>query len=268
MKRIFCNVLMFASVIAMLLSCESNVAKKTLLKMEVDNIQKELPIKLGSMGDLSAVTYEDDVVTLTYLVNETLSDIDGLVRDSNLVKENYQCMVARNNAMQKMVKEIAGADASLVLQYKGNTSGKVASVTISKDELANTDKFILTGTAAAEKLVENITRLERNRMPTDVGNGIKLVDAFWEGDNYIYLANLDKSIYTIEGLKMANRNDMKQGVIAALSNDPSSRTFIEAMITLRKNIGYRYQVEDSKDYVDIIVSYSDLKRILGAFGKK
>ena len=69
MKRIFCNVLMFASVIAMLLSCESNVAKKTLLKMEVDNIQKELPIKLGSMGDLSAVTYEDDVVTLTYLVN-------------------------------------------------------------------------------------------------------------------------------------------------------------------------------------------------------
>ena len=86
MKRIVCNVLMFASVIAMLLSCESNVAKKTLLKMEVDNIQKELPIKLGSMGDLSAVTYEDDVVTLTYLVNETLSDIDGLVRDSNLVK--------------------------------------------------------------------------------------------------------------------------------------------------------------------------------------
>ena len=67
---------------------------------------------------------------------------------------------------------------------------------------------------------------------------------------------------------MATKNDMKQGVIAALSNDPSSRTFIEAMITLRKNIGYRYQVEDSKDHVDIIVSYSDLKRILGAFGKK
>ena len=268
MKRIACNVLMLASLVVMLLSCDSNVAKKTLLNMEIKKIQKELPIRLGSIGDMTTVTYEDDVVTLTYLMNENLNDIDGLIKDTTLVKENFQCMVARNNAFQKMVKEIADADASLTLKYKGKTSGKVASVTISNEELANTDKFILTGTAAAEKLVENITRLERNRMPTDVGNGIKLVDAFWEGDNYIYLANLNKSIYTIEGLKMANRNDMKQGVIAALSNDPSSRTFIEAMITLRKNIGYRYQVEDSKDHVDIIVSYSDLKRILGAFGKK
>lgn len=268
MKKIVCNVLMLASVVLMLLSCESNVAKKTLLKMEIEKIQKELPIKLGSMGDLSAVTYEDDVVKLTYLVNETLNDVDGLRKDSTLVKENFQCLVARNNALQKMVKEIAAADASLLLEYKGNTSGKVASVTITKDVLANTDKFILTGTAAAEKLVMNATRLERNRMPTEVGNGIKIVDAFWEGDNYVYLANLDKTIYSIEGLRMANKNDMKQGIIAALANDPSSRGFIEAMITLRKNIGYRYQIEDSKEHVDVLVSYSDLKSVLSGFGKK
>ena len=143
----------------------------------------------------------------------------------------------------------------------------MASVTIAKDVLANTDKFILTGTAAAEKLVKNVTRLERNRMPTDMGSGIKLVDAFWEGDNYVYLANLDKTIYSIEGLRMANKNDMKQGIIAALANDPSSRNFIEAMITLRKNVGYRYQIEDSKDHVDIMVSYSELKGVLSRLGK-
>ncbi|MBQ4449075.1 MAG: hypothetical protein II900_01420 [Prevotella sp.] len=267
MKRIVCNVLMLASVVLMLLSCDSNGAKKTLLKMEVDKIQKELPVRLGSMGDLTTVTYEDDVVTLTYLLNEKLNDIDGLIKDTTLVKENFQCMVARNNAFQKMVKEIADADASLVLNYKGKTSGKVASVTICKEEMANTDNFILTGTAAAEKLVANITRLERNRMPTDVGSGVKIVDAFWEGDNYVYLATLSKSLYTIEGLRMADKNAMKQGVIAALANEPSSRTFIEAMITLRKNVGYRYQIEGSKDHVDIMVSYSELKGVLSRLGK-
>lgn len=267
MKKIVCNVLMLASVVVMLLSCESNVAKKTLLKMEIEKIQKELPVRLGSMGDLTTVTYEDDVVTLTYLLNEKLNDIDGLIKDTTLVKENFQCMVARNNAFQKMVKEIAAADASLLLEYKGNTSGKVASVTITKDVLANTDKFILTGTAAAEKLVMNATRLERNRMPTDVGSGVKIVDAFWEGDNYVYLATLSKSLYTIEGLRMADKNAMKQGVIAALANEPSSRTFIEAMITLRKNVGYRYQIEGSKDHVDIMVSYSELKGVLSRLGK-
>ena len=267
MKRIVCNVLMLASVVLVLLSCDSNVAKKTLLKNDVEKIQKELPVRLGSMGDLTTVTYEDDVVTLTYLLNEKLNDIDGLIKDTTLVKENFQCMVARNNAFQKMVKEIADADASLVLNYKGKTSGKVASVTICKEEMANTDNFILTGTAAAEKLVANITRLERNRMPTDVGSGVKIVDAFWEGDNYVYLATLSKSLYTIEGLRMADKNAMKQGVIAALANEPSSRTFIEAMITLRKNVGYRYQIEGSKDHVDIMVSYSELKGVLSRLGK-
>ena len=267
MKRIVCNVLMLASVVLMLLSCDSNVAKKTLLKNDVEKIQKELPVRLGSMGDLTTVTYEDDVVTLTYLLNEKLNDIDGLIKDTTLVKENFQCMVARNNTFQKMIKEIADADASLVLNYKGKTSGKVASVTISKEEMANTDSFILTGTAAAEKLVANITRLERNRMPTDVGSGVKIVDAFWEGDNYVYLATLSKSLYTIEGLRMADKNAMKQGVIAALASEPSSRTFIEAMITLRKNVGYRYQIEGSKDHVDILVSYSELKGVLSRLGK-
>ena len=259
--------MMLASVVLMLLSCDSNVAKKTLLKNDVEKIQKELPVRLGSMGDLTTVTYEDDVVTLTYLLNEKLNDIDGLIKDTTLVKENFQCMVARNNTFQKMVKEIADADASLVLNYKGKTSGKVASVTISKEEMANTDNFILTGTAAAEKLVANITRLERNRMPTDVGSGVKIVDAFWEGDNYVYLATLSKSLYTIEGLRMADKNAMKQGVIAALASEPSSRTFIEAMITLRKNVGYRYQIEGSKDHVDILVSYSELKGVLSRLGK-
>ena len=52
MKRIACNVLMLASLVVMLLSCDSNVAKKTLLNMEIKKIQKELPIRLGSIGDM------------------------------------------------------------------------------------------------------------------------------------------------------------------------------------------------------------------------
>ena len=123
MKRVVCNVLVLALVAMTLLSCESNSAKKTLLKMDIEKTQKELPLKLGSMGELTGLTYDDDVVTITYLLNENLNDIEGLIKDSTLVKENFQCMVARNNNMQKMVKQMAGVEASLVLKYKGKTSG-------------------------------------------------------------------------------------------------------------------------------------------------
>ena len=268
MKRVVCNVLVLALVVMTLLSCESNSAKKTLLKMDIEKTQKELPLKLGSMGELTGLTYDDDVVTITYLLNENLNDIEGLIKDSTLVKENFQCMVARNNNMQKMVKQMAGVEASLVLKYKGKTSGKVASVTIAKEELANTDKFILTGAEAAEKLVKNLSRLERNRMPTNVGNGIKMVDAFWDGSNYVYLASLDNHIYSVEALRMSDKNEMKKGIVMALANEPASQAFVEAMITLRKNICYRYQIEGSDDHVDVVVPYSELKSVLSRFGKK
>ena len=268
MKRVVCNVLVLALVVMTLLSCESNSAKKTLLKMDIEKTQKELPLKLGSMGELTGLTYDDDVVTITYLLNENLNDIEGLIKDSILVKENFQCMVARNNNMQKMVKQMAGVEASLVLKYKGKTSGKVASVTIAKEELANTDKFILTGAEAAEKLVKNLSRLERNRMPTNVGNGIKMVDAFWDGNNYVYLASLDNHIYSIEALRMSDKNEMKKGIVMALANEPASQAFVEAMITLRKNICYRYKIEGCDDYVDVVVPYSELKSVLSRFGKK
>ena len=247
-------VMFLASVLVMLLSCDSNVAKKTLLKMDVEKMQKELPISLGSVGNLTGITYDDDVVTISSVMNENMFDIGVLAADSNLIRENFQCMVARNNGMQKMVKQIAAADASLVLKYKGMTSGKVASVTIAKEELANTDKFILTGTEAAEKLVKNL--------------GIKMVDAFWDGDNYVYLASLDKRIYSIEALRMSDKNEMKKGIIMALANEPASQAFIEAIITLRKNICYRYKIEGSDDYVDVVVPYSELKSVLSRFGKK
>ena len=51
MKRVVCNVLVLALVVMTLLSCESNSAKKTLLKMDIEKTQKELPLKLGSMGE-------------------------------------------------------------------------------------------------------------------------------------------------------------------------------------------------------------------------
>ena len=267
MKRCICNVLLLASVIVMLLSCDSNVAKKTLLKMDIEKTQKDLPISLGSVGELTGITYDDDVVTISSVMNENMFDISVLASDSNLIRENFQCMVARNNNMQKMVKQIAAADASLVLKYKGKTSGKVASLTISNKELANTDKFILTGVAAAEKYVENSLRMERKRMPMDVGNGIKMIDSFWEGDNLVYLSSLDKNMYSPEAFRNADKNAMKQGVLAMLANESGSQSFIEAWTTMRKNSCYRYQVEGSNEHVDIVISNSDLKSLLGRFGK-
>ena len=84
----------------------------------------------------------------------------------------------------------------------------------------------------------------------------------------MYLSSLDKRIYSVEGFRNADKGAMKQGVLAMLSNETASQSFIEALVTMRRNIIYRYQVEDSNEHIDVVISNSDLKNVLGRFGKK
>ena len=119
-----------------------------------------------------------------------------------------------------------------------------------------------------QKLVENKTQknLNKKKFSKKIKDFQNIKDN--DGDNYVYLASLDKRIYSIEALRMSDKNEMKKGIIMALANEPASQAFIEAIITLRKNICYRYKIEGSDDYVDVVVPYSELKSVLSRFGKK
>lgn len=256
---------MLATLLVTITSCDKSAANKAMLKKQVEETQKKLPMSMGAMGTMSTITYANDVVTFTYTLNERLADISLLMEDSLLIKENFQCLTARNNAMQQMVKEIANADASLVLKYRGRTSGKVTSVTISNTELSDTENFIFTPEKAAQKLIDNSVSMEKKKIPINNLNGSHITDEFWEGNTLVYVITFKKgcSIKAFE----ANRNSIHTQMSMALASQASAQSFIEAMISVNKSICYRIQVEDEEGKVDITYATPELKTILARMGK-
>lgn len=265
MKRILFGMLMLATMLVTFTSCDKSAASKVMLQKQIEETQKRLPMSMGAMGTMSTITYNDDVVTFTYILNERLSDIKVLMDDSLLIKENFQCLVARNNAMQQMVKEIASAEANLRLKYKGRTSGKVATVTISNSELADTENFIFTPEQAAQKLVENCVNIEKKKIPVNNLNGSHTTDEFWEDNTLVYVITFKKG-YSIKAFE-ANKSNIHTQMRMALASQTAAQSFIEAMISLNKSICYRIKVEDSEGNVDITFSPSELKTVFARMGK-
>lgn len=263
MKKSIIMLLAVLPLMLFLASCDSHKVDKTKLKMEVESVQGQLPIDCGSMGLLTGVTYKDDVVTFTYSANEDIIDVDGLSKDSNMVKQNFQCLATLDNSIQQMLKEIGNAQGSLCIKYKGKESGKVAKVNISNADLSNMDKFLLSREEAGEMFVNNTLKIERNKMPMDLGNGIMLDKSFWEGKTLVYHASLDGSVYPPNALSEADVAGMKQGIAEGLGKERASKTFIETLAVLGRNLCYRYQVEGTDNCVDVVFTPKDLKKLLG-----
>lgn len=256
---------MLATLLVTFTSCNKNAASKVLLQKQIEETQKKLPMSMGAMGTMSTITYDNDVVTFTYTLNERLSDINVLMEDSLLIKENFQCLVARNNAMQQMVKVIATAEADLRLKYKGRTSGKVATVTITNAELSDTENFIFTPEKAAQKLVDNCVNIEKKKIPIDNLNGSHTTDEFWEDNTLVYVITFKKGI-SIQAFEQ-NKSNIHTQMGMALASQTAAQSFIEAMISINRSICYRIKVEDSEEKVDITFSPSELKTVLARMGK-
>lgn len=263
MKKSIISLLALLPLMLLLVSCDPHKVNKAKLKADIESVQGQLPMNCGAMGVMTGMTYKDDLVSFTFSANENLVDIDGLIKDSALVKQNFQCMATLNNNIQRMINEIAEAQASLCVKYKGKESGKIAKITISNAELSNPDKFLLSREKAGEIYLDNSIKLERNKLPMDLGNGIILDDSFWEGKKLVYHATMDAGMYSAEGLANADVKGMKQSIAAGLAKESSSRTFIETLASVGRSLCYRYQVDGSNSYVDAEFSPTELKQMLG-----
>lgn len=260
MKKCICSLLMFTLLFVMFVSCDPYAANKEKLKKLVEETQSLLPQDKGSLGVLSDITYVGDMVTLSYLVNEDLVNVDLFAEDSILFKENFQCFVSNDNDFRYMMNDISSANASLTMKYEGQTSGKIATLTITSKEL-NDDKFILNSNEAAEKIINNIFKIERKNLPKDQGDGVTMTDIFREGDTYVYFYTLDNRMYQSEAFTQAAENAMKRELLESYSDGSISKYVIDAFVTLQKNICYRYHIKGTADCFDVILTPEDLKSV-------
>lgn len=238
-------------------SCESS--KKELQKT-IETANKECPIDLGMIGEMSSMRFDEEadevIITMTIRKDFPLK-ISALQNLKNTLKRAMLGNWARTESSIKLMKDIAKANSRFTMVMQTEVTNENIEINISKDEVkdlaeGNIDPIL------PRDLLEIMAVSANAQCPMQVDEATTLSSASLEGSNFVYNYSLDENSVSIEALKQ-NKTVLKANIKQTLfAPDP----IVKQMVDLCKeaNIGllYRYVGEVSGNVCVVKFAPSEL----------
>lgn len=255
--------------ITILLVCGSFLScnqKEAAIKQDIEQLNDQCPIVLGSFGAITKVEYEDGTVTFTYLVNEkeTLTDIGKFQMYKPLLKELSMTSLASSNLAS--METISNDDVNLRYELLGNKSKAMVVIDISNQELrdfmANIDGK---PHAMDHKLLDLNIQLANTNLPQKIDRGLLITQITQEGNNVVYKLSVDEEVLGNDvNILSKVRDEIKPEMTRSLQaeDDLVLTRFEKLLKKLQYGLIYRYCGNHSRHIVDINFSPDEISNIL------
>ena len=230
------------------------------LKAAIEAKKNDFPISLGHNGELTSISYDDDIVSFVITVNESNTNIDKLAAHPEAMKSFMMIMLANPNEKAKVLSNlIADAEADLCIKFVGNKTGKEAFVIILADEYKRIIKD--TSVGADNRLAAAIVA-KKIQTPFTVAPGMTITDIVDEGDKVMYKVRLDN----IKQLKLIEQNRdiiIKNYLTTSRMEGEGDKAFFRFILDSGKTLGFRYYANNSNKTVEIVLQPSELAAMIG-----
>ena len=134
MKRRFV-IGMFAFILCGIMTMMSSCSEIK-LKAAVEAADSQCPMSLGFAGELTKISYDDDLVVFAITMDESIVDIDMMADNPDIMKAAIKTMLANaGDEAGVLIDMIIDANANLCFKYIGRKSGKEASIILRASEL-------------------------------------------------------------------------------------------------------------------------------------
>lgn len=233
--------ILFITVLTMsMMSCQKKGAK---LIAAAEEANKECPISAGEIGEMTSITSDGKVLTLTFSLNENLVKVEQLKETPEQLKQSAKAMAkAATGETKELFTLLKEERAGLKIVYVGNKSGQSVSVSLTYDELMDTTKEGDNSSAKdnAEEMLQTQVKLTKNQMPLTIEKGLTITDINIKGLYVVYDVEVDEDLYSVETMS-ENADDIKASMMENLkTDDVSMRTFVKACKTANRGIAYCY----------------------------
>lgn len=214
--------------------------KKMKLQHEIDRVNAKCPIDVGMAGRIYKVWLDDNTVVFEAQLNADLMNVEKLKNNPNVMKEaSLLNVVDENQSVEQMIAE--KVDLKYILT--DSVSQEKLELLITSDELAKAyhekknDEIKFTF-----RRIDNQIAVTQLQLPMAVDEATMLIDFFREGDNAVYLYELNSDMVTLntldESLPM-----IKDNVSHLLAgNDPSVSSMVNLLIKANMGLTYRYRL--------------------------
>lgn len=263
MKKFMTMLSMMAVMAAFLLtSACGGDPNKANLKREIENADKDCPISMGIGGDIISMKYDEqqNMVKLYFSINEELSSIDAMKKNDKILKQTLRLSFSNSDfATNLAMMEKAGA--GLELTYKGSSSGKSHSVSITPEEVKELSKSKLTDLEIKQMTLENQLIMQNSQFPQDLGDGLQIVKVFDNGDNIVYEYRVEESTNDISVIE-ENIKQLRKEIMKDFFKDPSIKNEASTLCQLGKDLTLRYVGDKSGKSVDVTFTTDEMLNLI------
>lgn len=240
-----------------LASCENS--KLARLKKTIKEVNDECPVDMGMIGNIVSYKFDENEneVQINISVDEDNLNIDFIRDNEEMIISSMKLSLLKADD-KKLEKEAIDAGVGMSFIYTGVSTGKSHKLTLTLDDLKD---IINNNNSLSEKEIDEILLAQQiasvdASCPFFIDEGMKIVRAYDDGNNVVYVALIDEDIYDLETL-LYSRHEIKKGMKETFG-DPTMKLFIERLKSLGKGLVYRYQGDRSGKSIDITFTTEEL----------
>ncbi len=228
------------------------------LQMSVKMANFECPIDMGLGGSVETVELENNYVICTLKLNEQIANISAMEQNKEFFAQSVASSMSADKNSQQLLKIMAEENVGLKYVVIGDQTGKKFSVELSPEQIKSLS------TAPQSTPHERLLDMVKNtkvQLPMKVDVVTTLKDMDIEGDNVVYIYDIDENQINMSDVNIdAIRANTVGGLINVIK-DPSAGQFFQTVIDDGKNVGYRYFGSKTGTKLEFVVSHSELSQI-------
>ena len=256
MKKLFTLMAAAAVLSVAMTACQT----KGRLAEIAEQANKQCPISMGMSGNIVSVEFDGEDIVYNAVLNDEIVDIDLMEANKEMAKRGaLQIFANPSKDIKVMVDELKSAQAGMKIVYKSAAKNKTFTLKLSLEEITNA----LSNPEAQvdpEEYLKNQIEMTAQSYPEELGDGMTLTALVEEGNNLVYICELDENVITvadIEESRSAAEESLRQ-TLAEIANDPAAKMFVRSCIETGRNICYRYVESKSGKSTEFVIDPREL----------
>lgn len=253
------KVILFACLSIILLTGCNQQSK---LKLGIEAANKQCPMKMGSVGEVSSITYDGTDVVYVLNMNEDYVDLESLGKNPDALKAAAAAMFRNpEKNIKDMLELVIETGSGIKFTYKGQTSGKEVSCYLGTEDLRNLINQDMSKAESDQKKLEELVNVTNVSCPMVVDEATTLDKLTIEPDRVVYHYTIDEKSVDMVEMK-GNKEEIKENIKSSLDvSEPALKMFLEACVKDNKGLGYLYTGDTSGENVEIIFSVAEIKAL-------
>lgn len=259
MKKNSINPLLLVAAFIFIVVSLSSCRRAGDLQSIVDDTNSRCPISLGLMGNITKVSLEGNTVVYDAVVDDHLVNLPKLRQNTEAMKKGIMFSFLKD---KKTLNALLAEKVDLRYIYHSKSSNEPLNLLISHEDLEKmSNTFSGDEKKLAVMMLENQLELTRLQLPMQVDELTKLIDFRAEGNNAVYLYELDAKSVSLDYLRAQIPSMKANAKNLFLMGDPSLQSLLNILCKAGYGLVYRYNLVGTDNQEEFSFSSGEIQQI-------